>query len=180
MVAFTLPANSRIGHGKTYQAPTCELDVVDRVGGGDGFAAGLFYALMNPDVAQQLAAPRRKRRDRQRAHLAPGDLAIVLEQRVGKTRCAWDHSRARCSNHLHRDGVERIHAAHIEIRRSGAADLLVRSAQCLQHRHSRGAETALDEQARERGRSLAVRGQRQHMGARLQVRAHQIERAAVQ
>lgn len=40
--------------GKTYQAPTLELDVVDRVGGGDGFAAGLFYALMNPDVAQQL------------------------------------------------------------------------------------------------------------------------------
>lgn len=40
--------------GQTYQAPTCELDVVDRVGGGDGFAAGLFYALMNPDIAQQL------------------------------------------------------------------------------------------------------------------------------
>lgn len=32
--------------GKTYAAPTCELDVYDRVGGGDGFAAGLFYGLM--------------------------------------------------------------------------------------------------------------------------------------
>jgi len=32
--------------GKTYQAPTCELDVYDRVGGGDGFAAGFFYGLL--------------------------------------------------------------------------------------------------------------------------------------
>lgn len=34
-------------NGKTYASPTCELDVLDRVGGGDGFAAGLFYALMS-------------------------------------------------------------------------------------------------------------------------------------
>jgi len=33
--------------GKTYDAPTAELDVVDRVGGGDGFASGFFYGLMN-------------------------------------------------------------------------------------------------------------------------------------
>ncbi len=33
--------------GKTYQAPTCALDVYDRVGGGDGFAAGFFYGLLN-------------------------------------------------------------------------------------------------------------------------------------
>ena len=32
--------------GKTYTAPTCELDVYDRVGGGDGFAAGFFYSLL--------------------------------------------------------------------------------------------------------------------------------------
>jgi 2-dehydro-3-deoxygluconokinase len=32
--------------GKSYVAPTCELDVYDRVGGGDGFAAGLIYGLM--------------------------------------------------------------------------------------------------------------------------------------
>jgi len=32
--------------GKTIQAPTCELDVVDRVGGGDGFAAGFIYGLL--------------------------------------------------------------------------------------------------------------------------------------
>jgi 2-dehydro-3-deoxygluconokinase len=32
--------------GETYVSPTCELDVLDRVGGGDGFASGLFYGLI--------------------------------------------------------------------------------------------------------------------------------------
>jgi 2-dehydro-3-deoxygluconokinase len=34
-------------NGKTFNAPTCELDIIDRVGGGDGFAAGFFYGLLN-------------------------------------------------------------------------------------------------------------------------------------
>jgi 2-dehydro-3-deoxygluconokinase len=33
-------------NGEVHQAPTCELDVVDRVGGGDGFGSGLFYGMM--------------------------------------------------------------------------------------------------------------------------------------
>jgi 2-dehydro-3-deoxygluconokinase len=33
--------------GKAYTAPVCELDVLDRVGGGDGFASGLFYGLLS-------------------------------------------------------------------------------------------------------------------------------------
>jgi len=32
--------------GRTHVAPVCDLDVLDRVGGGDGFAAGLFYGLL--------------------------------------------------------------------------------------------------------------------------------------
>jgi len=43
--------------GKSYTAPTCELDVLDRVGGGDGFASGLFYGLMSgktPDESLRL------------------------------------------------------------------------------------------------------------------------------
>jgi 2-dehydro-3-deoxygluconokinase len=43
--------------GKTYSAPTCELDVVDRVGGGDGFAAGFIYGLLagkEPEEAVKL------------------------------------------------------------------------------------------------------------------------------
>jgi len=34
-------------NGQTYVAPTCELDVYDRVGGGDGFASGFFYGLLS-------------------------------------------------------------------------------------------------------------------------------------
>jgi 2-dehydro-3-deoxygluconokinase len=33
--------------GKTYASPTCDLEVFDRVGGGDGFASGLFYGLLS-------------------------------------------------------------------------------------------------------------------------------------
>jgi 2-dehydro-3-deoxygluconokinase len=33
-------------NGRSYVAPTCELDVYDRVGGGDGFAAGFFYGIL--------------------------------------------------------------------------------------------------------------------------------------
>src|SRR5579863_5525991 len=43
--------------GKTYSAPTAELDVYDRVGGGDGFAAGFFYGLLSgesPEAALKL------------------------------------------------------------------------------------------------------------------------------
>jgi 2-dehydro-3-deoxygluconokinase len=39
--------------GKTYMAPTCELDVLDRVGGGDGYAAGFFYGLMTGEEPEQ-------------------------------------------------------------------------------------------------------------------------------
>lgn len=33
-------------NGATYVAPTCELNVLDRVGGGDGFASGFFYGIL--------------------------------------------------------------------------------------------------------------------------------------
>ena len=41
--------------GVVIGAPTLDLDVVDRVGGGDGFASGLFYGLLTGrDVADAL------------------------------------------------------------------------------------------------------------------------------
>jgi 2-dehydro-3-deoxygluconokinase len=40
-------------NGKDVVAPTCELDVYDRVGGGDGFAAGLFYGLLTGESEEQ-------------------------------------------------------------------------------------------------------------------------------
>src|SRR5262249_3267977 len=39
--------------GHTRVAPTCELDVLDRVGGGDGFSSGLFYGLLTGEPAEE-------------------------------------------------------------------------------------------------------------------------------
>ena len=39
--------------GQTITAPTAELDVYDRVGGGDGFASGLFYGLLAGESPQE-------------------------------------------------------------------------------------------------------------------------------
>ncbi len=40
-------------NGQTYISPTCELDVYDRVGGGDGYAAGFFYGLLTGESEQE-------------------------------------------------------------------------------------------------------------------------------
>ncbi len=43
--------------GNTYASPACDLDVLDRVGGGDGFASGFFYGLLtgaSPEEAVRL------------------------------------------------------------------------------------------------------------------------------
>jgi 2-dehydro-3-deoxygluconokinase len=43
--------------GQRYVSPTCALDVVDRIGGGDGFAGGLIYGLISgrpPEEALRL------------------------------------------------------------------------------------------------------------------------------
>jgi 2-dehydro-3-deoxygluconokinase len=39
--------------GKTYTAPTAELTVIDRVGGGDGYAAGFIYGLLNGETPEE-------------------------------------------------------------------------------------------------------------------------------
>lgn len=44
-------------NGETHRTPTVELDVLDRVGGGDGFGSGFFYGLMTgaePEEAVRL------------------------------------------------------------------------------------------------------------------------------
>ena len=43
--------------GKRYVSPTMQLDVIDRIGGGDGFAAGLIYGMLagkDPEQALRL------------------------------------------------------------------------------------------------------------------------------
>jgi len=39
--------------GQTFVAPTAKLDVYDRVGGGDGFASGFFYGLMQGEPHEE-------------------------------------------------------------------------------------------------------------------------------
>jgi 2-dehydro-3-deoxygluconokinase len=44
-------------NGEKYVSPTCQLDVLDRIGGGDGFASGLIYGLLtgrSPEEALRL------------------------------------------------------------------------------------------------------------------------------
>ena len=40
-------------NGRTYAAPTAELDVYDRIGGGDGFASGFFYGLLSGKTPEE-------------------------------------------------------------------------------------------------------------------------------
>ena len=43
--------------GKEYVSPTCQLDVIDRIGGGDGFCSGWIYGLLtgkDPEQALRL------------------------------------------------------------------------------------------------------------------------------
>lgn len=39
--------------GETHVSPTCQLDVYDRVGGGDGFASGFFYGLLSGETPER-------------------------------------------------------------------------------------------------------------------------------
>lgn len=40
-------------NGQTYASPTRDLEVYDRVGGGDGFASGFFYGLLTGEAPQE-------------------------------------------------------------------------------------------------------------------------------
>jgi 2-dehydro-3-deoxygluconokinase len=39
--------------GQKHVSPTCALDVIDRIGGGDGFAAGVIYGLISGRTAEE-------------------------------------------------------------------------------------------------------------------------------
>jgi len=44
-------------NGQTFVSPQCQLDVYDRIGGGDGFASGFFYGILTgepPEEAMKL------------------------------------------------------------------------------------------------------------------------------
>jgi 2-dehydro-3-deoxygluconokinase len=39
--------------GEMYISPSCDLDILDRIGSGDGFAAGFFYGLLTEEGPQE-------------------------------------------------------------------------------------------------------------------------------
>jgi 2-dehydro-3-deoxygluconokinase len=39
--------------GELFSSPSCDLDILDRIGSGDGFAAGFFYGLLQEEVPQE-------------------------------------------------------------------------------------------------------------------------------
>jgi len=40
-------------NGRTHVSPTCDLDIYDRVGGGDGFASGFIYGLLAGETPEE-------------------------------------------------------------------------------------------------------------------------------
>jgi 2-dehydro-3-deoxygluconokinase len=40
-------------NGQSFISPTCELDIYDRVGGGDGFSSGFIYGLLTGEPEQE-------------------------------------------------------------------------------------------------------------------------------
>ena len=40
-------------NGKAFNAPACDLEVLDRVGGGDGFASGFIYGLLSGEPPEE-------------------------------------------------------------------------------------------------------------------------------
>ena len=73
--------------GRAVNAPTAELKVLDRVGGGDGFASGFIYGLLSgktPDEAVKLGW----------AHGAllttfPGDTTMATLDQVEAFAAGW-------------------------------------------------------------------------------------------
>ena len=78
-------------------APTCELDVHDRVGGGDGFASGFFYGLLTGETPEE-----------------------AVQARLGARRAAHDVPRR------HDDGDARA-GARVRARRLGADSAMTRT-----------------------------------------------------
>ena len=73
-----------------HQSQRYDVRLVDRIGGGDSFAAGLIYALLTGRVARRCAALRRRR---QRAEA--DDSRRLQSRHRGGSRCARQGRRLR-------------------------------------------------------------------------------------
>ena len=92
-------------NGQAVQAPTAELKVLDRVGGGDGFAAGFIYGLLNgetPETAVRLRLGARRARHYLPRRHHHGDARSgghrICRRRIGKNS-ALEFSAERQRDH---------------------------------------------------------------------------------
>ena len=97
-------------NGKTYKAPTAELDVYDRVGGGDGFASGFFYGLLTGESAEEVGEARlgaRRVADDLPGRHHDGDAragAVVRQGRLGADSAVMDIQAKAAQNQTAADG----------------------------------------------------------------------------
>ena len=75
--------------GKPYFSRRYEIDIVDRVGGGDAFAAGLIYSMCTSKPPQGVDRVRRRRELPQK--LIMGDFNVV---RLEEVNALWPGTRA--------------------------------------------------------------------------------------
>ncbi len=80
--------------GQRYVSPTISLDVLDRIGGGDGFASGLLYGLLSGRPAEESLRLGW-------AHGAllttfPGDITMSSKAEVEALAHEWNGPRAAC------------------------------------------------------------------------------------
>ncbi len=113
--------------GEPVVAPSCELDVLDRVGGGDGFAAGFFFGLLTGEYSSRRreprVGPRCPARDVSRGHddgdarrrSGIGARRLRTHPALTAVRCAAHgrtaeacRSSVTLSGHLLRDPVSRV------------------------------------------------------------------------
>ena len=132
------------------------------------------------DIPQQFAAARRQRRQCHRADLALGDLAVVLEQRVGQPG-ASGMTRASGAGHdfdRHQIQADRYPAAKTRRRWPCGCARAVRPA--LPAHHAARAEAVRAQHIGDRRGRRRIGGQSQNPRPRLQQRQQRRERAAAE
>ena len=94
-------------------------------------------AAAGADVPQHFAAPWGEGRQRDGAHLAAGELAVMLEQRIRQAAGQGDDRGVRGGAQVEGDEVQRMDVGEVEAVGGGAADAFGRAAEGfhdVQHR----------------------------------------------
>ncbi|MET3249123.1 hypothetical protein ABIE53_005933 [Burkholderia sp. OAS925] len=131
-------------------------------------------------VPQQFAGRRGEARERDRAHIAFGQLAIVAKRVIGQAASERQTRRAIRRAAFERDQVQRGNVARGPLIRAAVDAPLRVAAEMFEHGHARRAEAARVQQRGERRGRAAVRAQHEHARAVTQMRIQRRQRPADQ